>query len=82
MTFTHATCELCGAMIFDESKLIAFRLAFAGSGGRAIWPLELHGQQPWSGVRCVCAECCKTIAFLASHRLGEAEAPPSDQWVP
>jgi len=58
MRFNYALCEVCGACIFEIDDLVAYRRGNAG-----VFHVELEGEQPWSGVRCVCKTCI--------HRLGE-----------
>ena len=56
MEFKFAKCETCNEYIFDESKLIAYRLTSENWGkGKKI--VKLEGREPWSGIRCICLDC-------------------------
>jgi hypothetical protein len=58
MKFGHARCEVCNGYLFREADLIAYRRR----GGGVIEPIDLKGEQPWSGIGCVCLTCVRTLA--------------------
>jgi hypothetical protein len=63
MTFTWARCETCLHYIADINQLVSYRL---GTGRRE--PVDLHGEQPWSGVRVVCLPCVRFLNDLAIRK--------------
>lgn len=56
MRDTIVACELCDCY-FPAEHMNAFVWRRGG-----IEPVDLCGKSPWSGVRCVCTRCVKTIA--------------------
>lgn len=60
MKFTNARCELCTADIFSPVLMMAFTIK---RDGKTKWieRVNLEGQQPWSGIRCVCQSCTERI---------------------
>lgn len=56
MTFKSAKCEVCSQYRFDPGEVVAYRVR-AG----AITFIDLGGQEPWSGVRCICKACISAM---------------------
>lgn len=52
MRFNHSLCRICGAYIFDTEDLIAY-----SAGNPGLYQVDLKGEQPWTGVHCVCKTC-------------------------
>lgn len=82
MTFKSARCETCQEYIFDESKLIAYRLTSTSVFGENVARdgkrlklqkeiIDLKGREPWSGIRCVCFDC---LSFFGAEAIKRAEA--------
>jgi hypothetical protein len=61
MKFINASCVVCGQSIFKNEKI----LAYVRRNGE-IRAVDLEGEQPWSGVRCICPDCVKYINQYAS----------------
>jgi hypothetical protein len=66
MLFHSAKCELCQRYVFKAGDVLAFRLdptaPVRATDQRALVSVDLKGEQPWAGVRCVCAHCVKWLA--------------------
>jgi hypothetical protein len=63
MKFMHATCVICGQSIMPDEVLISYIRREGGIQG-----IDLHGEQPWSGVRCACLDCVDFLALIATKR--------------
>ncbi len=59
MRFSHAPCKVCGSYIFESDDLVAYQCGNAG-----VVQIELNGEQPWSGVHCVCKTCIPRLAEM------------------
>lgn len=59
MRFNHALCEVCGAYIFEIDDLVAYQCDNA-----VLFRIDLEGEQPWSGVHCVCKICISRLAEM------------------
>lgn len=62
MKFHSARCEVCREYFFHPTDVAAYRLA-----SRIPQQVDLGGEGPWSGVRCICGPC---IAFVSGLRTG------------
>jgi hypothetical protein len=60
MIFKMARCETCLQYVDDIRQLVAYRLKYTGPE-----PVDLKGQEPWSGVRVVCLPCVRFLAGRA-----------------
>jgi len=63
MRFNHTRCRLCGAYIFEINDLIAY-----STGNSGLYQVDLEGQQPWSGVHCVCKTCVTVLKAMKETR--------------
>jgi len=57
MKFIFANCKVCNRDVFDEKELVTFQ---------SLRPLhlervDLEGQQPWTGMLCICLQCMRAI---------------------
>jgi len=59
MKFTTARCEVCNEYSFSPKDVIAYTVR-----NKTPEPVRLDGEQPWSGVRCICKNCCRFAAAL------------------
>ena len=59
MRFSHTQCKVCGAYIFELDDLIAYQCGNAG-----LIAVDLDGEQPWSGVNCVCKTCVTKLTGM------------------
>ncbi len=62
MEYRFTTCELCHRLIFDSLEFQAFRLH-----RDALERVDLGGQNPYCGVRCICSHCIHIISLAAQH---------------
>ena len=56
MKFQCTRCELCGRHEFSIENIVAYRVRPDG-----LEIVELHGEQPWVGIRCLCKSCFQWI---------------------
>jgi hypothetical protein len=73
--FTSARCELCGRYCFKPEEVVAFRRVMQGE----IEEVDMHDEQPWAGVRCICRECVEFVKAHPGqvHLRHQAEEPPA-----
>jgi hypothetical protein len=64
MVFHHTTCEVCRQTLFHLDGLVAYQIR-----NQTIVPIELKGEQPWAGIRCVCRNCICNLAGWESRLL-------------
>lgn len=63
MRFFHTQCKMCGAYIFDPDNLIAYQCGNAG-----LFQVDLQGEQPWTGIHCVCKTCVTRLAEMVVQK--------------
>lgn len=70
MTFKFAKCETCNTYIFDESRIISYRLCSRDKdGNRQKEIVQLEGREPWAGIRCICLDCVDFFTELRKQWL-------------
>jgi hypothetical protein len=62
MKFMFANCKVCNRDVFNEEELVAF---FKRSELQGMERANLEGQQPWTGMLCICLQCVNAIAEAA-----------------
>jgi hypothetical protein len=56
MQFGNTQCRLCGRDFFKVKHVVAFE-----NGPLGLERIDLHGQQPWCGVFCICHRCLDVL---------------------
>lgn len=84
MRFHSAKCVICGDYRFEVQDVVAYRLhsVLKTSTDRStkLVPeqVDLDGDDPWLGVRCLCLSCVRFVASLMpSDCLSDALPPPA-----
>lgn len=60
----HAACEMCMQSQFSPDDVTAFTVR-----NKAIEFVELHGREPWSGVRVICDRCVGKLTPILELRI-------------
>jgi hypothetical protein len=70
MKFEYARCYTCERTIKDIGDLVAYRLVVRDVYPFILEPVDLHGQEPWSGIRVVCTQCLKFFREVSTSGVG------------
>ena len=62
MKFIFTQCRVCGVDFFQSDEVVAFYRTPA-----ELRRFDLDGQQPWTGMFCICHKCIRAIAELADE---------------
>lgn len=57
MKFIFANCKVCNRDVFNIEELVAFKR----SRPLHLEQVNLGGQQPWTGMLCICSQCVSAI---------------------
>ncbi len=63
MIFSSTHCEFCGGHAFKEADVVAYKVVAVNHGGgpHTIDLIDLKGEQPWAGIRCVHKACIERL---------------------